>query len=148
MENRRSILLQAKVAFLLILVNFLAQVPYFFYLYYRRQSFSVSLRSFLIMGLVFAVFLSGSILLFTHRRWGYPLMMLFLLAEFFFYLLNVINSAVHGFGLFFQIHNPDLILRVIYSIGYMNLFASGYFLYLLIRYRDLFSSKLPDFKHL
>ena len=31
---------------------------------------------------------------------------------------------IHGYPAFFQAQNPDVVLRVIYSIGYMNLFAS------------------------
>lgn len=60
--------------------------------------------------------------------------------EFLFYLWGVISSLAHGSGLFFQIHNPDLLLRIIFSIGYINFFASGYFLFLLLRHRDAFQS--------
>jgi hypothetical protein len=141
--ERRNILTQGKVLFFLILVNFLAQVPYFFHLYSRSQSWSVSLRSFLIMGAVFAFFLIASFLLFRGHRWGYPWMVAFLSIEFLFYFYGVISSLIHGYGLFFQVHNPDLVLRIIYTIGYMNLFASGYFLYLLLFYRDFFTSRKP-----
>jgi hypothetical protein len=136
--SRKSIMIQARILFTLILVNFLAQVPYYFHLYYRSQSFSVSARSFLIMGAVFAFFLTASWLLFRSCSAGYPLMLVFLSVEFLFYLGNVAGSAAHGYGLFFQIRNPDPLLRVVYSIGYLNLFAAGYFLLLLLRYRVQF----------
>ena len=42
------------------------------------------------------------------------------------------SGVIHGYGLFFQLANPDLLLRVVFAIGYINLFASGYFLGLLI----------------
>ncbi len=133
--EKRNILIQAKVLFSLILLNFLAQIPYFFHLYFRSQALWVTLRSFFIMGSVFAFFLIASILLYRRQRWGYPLMIIFLLIEFLFYFYGVISSLIHGYGLFFQVHNPDLVLRIIYSIGYLNLFASGYFLFLLLFYR-------------
>ncbi len=136
--RNKGILIQASICFGLILANFIAQIPYFFHLYYRRQSLALTLRSSLIMGAVFAVFLIGSILLFRRRRAGYRLMLLFLATEFLFYLWNVAGSTIRGNGLFFQVHNPDLTLRVIYSIGYANLFAAGYFLFLLLSQRAVF----------
>jgi hypothetical protein len=135
-----AVLAQAKVLSLLILANFLAQVPYFFHLYYGRQSAAISLRSFLIMAAVFGFFATAAILLFTRRRFGYPLMLIFLSAEFLFYLLGLVESTIRGYGLFFQVHNPDIMLRIIYSIGYMNLFAAGYFIILLLTHRDTFAS--------
>ncbi len=139
MQNR-SVLVQARVLFALILLNFVAQVPYYIHLYAGRQAVAVTARSSLIMGAVFAVFLLASWLLFTGQRPGYPLMVAFLAVEFLFYLFGLITSTLHGFAPFFQVGNPDVVLRVIYSIGYMNLFASGYYIWLLIRY----GSSFPD----
>jgi hypothetical protein len=137
----KSVLAQARVMFALILLNFAAQVPYFVHLYLGRQALAVTLRSFLIMGAVFAWFLAGAILLARCRHSGYGLMVAFLAVEFLFYLLGSVNSTLRGFGPFFQVRNPDVVLRVIYSIGYVNLFAAGYFLSLLLRWRSAF---LPE----
>jgi hypothetical protein len=137
MPDKRA-LIQVWICFGLILANFIAQIPYFFHLYLGTQSLSADFRSFLIMGAVFALFLVGSIQLFKRQRLGYWLMILFLSTEFLFYLRNTIGSVIHGYGLFFQILNPDLILKIVYGIGYINLFASGYFLFLLIHERDAF----------
>ncbi len=137
----KNVLMQARVLFALILLNFLAQIPYYLHLYAGRQALSVTARSSLIMGAVFALFLLASWLLFRGQRPGYSLMFAFLSVEFLFYLFGVIESALHGFAPFFQVQNPDVVLRIIYSIGYMNLFASGYFLWLLIRYRPLFLAR-------
>ncbi len=133
-----SVLVQAKILALLILVNFAAQVPYFFHLYYRRQSPAISARSFLIMGAVLAFFATAAILLFKGQRFGYSLMLMFLSVEFLFYLLGVVESTLRGYGPFFQVDNPDIVLRIIYSIGYLNLFVAGYFLFLLLRHREAF----------
>ncbi len=139
MRNETAIF-QAKVSALLILANFAAQVPYFFHLYYERQAAGISARSFLIMGAVFAFFATAAVLLFKRQRFGYPLMLMFLSVEFLFYLFGEVQSLLRGYGLFFQIHNPDIVLRIIYSIGYLNLFASGYFLYLLLWRRNAFEA--------
>ena len=139
--RKRTVILQSWVCFALVLANFVAQVPYFLHLYAGTQAFAISLRSFLIIGAVFAVFLAAMALLYKGLRAGYWLALLFLAAEFLFYLLGALESTLHGYGLFFQVYNPDLILRVIYSIGYLNLFASGYFLFLVLRFRHYFLAK-------
>jgi hypothetical protein len=155
MQNKHSILTQAGICFGIIMANFIAQIPYFFHLYFQIQSLSIDIRSFIIMGAVFAVFMSGAVLLFkplmaaknaselpdagrSGQRAGYWIMIVFLLTEFLFYLFNVIGSVLHGFSPFFQISNPDLILRIIYSIGYLNLFGAGYFLFLLLYKKGIF----------
>ncbi len=139
--RNQNILIQAKILFWIILANFIAQIPYFFHLYFRTQALSISLRSFLILGAVFAFFLAASILLFRGDKRGYPLMIAFLLVEFLFYLWGVFSSTIHGYGPFFQVYNPDLLLRIIFSIGYLNLFASGYFLLLLLLNKDFFQGE-------
>jgi hypothetical protein len=87
---------------------------------------------------VFAVFLFASILLFKRIVAGYWLMLIFLAVEFLFYLWNTIGEVVHGYGLFFHLQNPDLLLKTVFAIGYINLFASGYFLCLLLLKRARF----------
>lgn len=64
-----------------------------------------------------------------------------LVVEFLFYLWNTIGEVVHGFGLFFHLQNPDLLLRTVFAIGYINLFASGYFLCLLLWKRSNFLNR-------
>lgn len=45
---------------------------------------------------------------------------------------------MHGYGLFFHLQNPDLLLKIVFAIGYINLFAAGYFIVLLLLKRDDF----------
>ncbi len=140
LEHKKIVNLQLGLCFGLILINFIAQMPYFYHLYAGRQSLALDLRSFAVMGAVFAWFIGSAILLSRGRRSGYWLMVGFLATEFLFYLYNNIGSVRHGFGLFFQVDNPDLLLRMVYSIGYVNLFASGYGLALLIWQRNVWLS--------
>ena len=65
-------------------------------------------------------------------------MVMFLAVEFLFYLWNTLGEVIHGYGLFFHLNNPDLLLRAVFAIGYVNLFASGYFLALLLLKRSRF----------
>lgn len=137
MQNR-STRIQVIILFLLILANFMAQVPYYLYLYYNPNNLFAQARGGLLMLVVFAVFLTGSFLLFKRRVSGYWSMLGFLTVEFLFYLWNTIGEVVHGYGLFFHLGDPRLILKIVFAIGYLNLFAAGYFLVLLLLKRNDF----------
>ena len=65
------------------------------------------------------------------------LLALFLFMEFAFYLWNLIGGGLRGPGWFFHLSDSDPILWVVFFIGYINLFTSGYFLFLLWRNRQI-----------
>ena len=144
--NNKPIRIQAIILFLLILANFIAQVPYFIRLYYNPNNLFAESRGILIMLVVFAFFLFASILLFKGKASGYWLMLTFLTVEFLFYLWNTVGEIIHGYGLFFHLANPDLILKIVFAIGYMNLFASGYFLGLLLLKKSAFFNTQQEAK--
>jgi hypothetical protein len=129
--NRR-LRLQVWILSGIILANFVAQVFYYFRLYYTPQHPWPQLRSALALGSVFALFLAGAVLLIRRTQIGYRLMAAFLSVEFLFYLWNTVGEVIHGYGWFFHLGNPDPILWTVFAIGYLNLFASGYFLFLLL----------------
>ena len=137
MESR-NIRIQVIILFLLILANFIAQIPYYLHLYYNPNNVLAQAKGGLLMLFVFGIFLFASILLFKRQVLGYWLMVMFLAVEFLFYLWNTIGEVMHGYGLFFHLNNPDLLLRAVFAIGYVNLFASGYFLALLLLKRSRF----------
>ena len=137
MESR-NIRIQVMILFLLILANFIAQIPYYLHLYYNLNNVLAQAKGGLLLLFVFGVFLFASILLFKRQVLGYWLMVMFLAVEFLFYLWNTIGEVIHGYGLFFHLNNPDLLLRAVFAIGYVNLFASGYFLGLLLLKRSRF----------
>src|SRR6266480_4092986 len=112
MESK-NIRVQVIILFLLILANFIAQIPYYFHLYYNPNNLLAQAKGGLIMLFVLAV-------------------------EFLFYLWNTLGEVIHGYGLFFHLNNPDPLLRAVFAIGYVNLFASGYFLGLLLLKRAHF----------
>lgn len=137
MESK-SIRIQVIVLFLLILANFIAQIPYYFHLYYNPNNPLAQARGVLIMSFVFMIFLLASLLLFKQKVLGYGLMVAFLVVEFLFYAWNTLGEVLHGFGLFYHLADPDLLLRAVFAIGYVNLFAAGYFLFLLLLQRTRF----------
>lgn len=130
--RNKHIRIQAIILFLLILANFIAQIPYYLRLYYNPNNLLAESKGILLMLFVFVVFLLASTFLFKGRALGYWLMLIFLAVEFLFYLWNTIGEVIHGYGLFFHLANPDLLLRAVFAVGYVNLFASGYFLGLLL----------------
>jgi hypothetical protein len=137
MESKNN-RIQVIILFFLILANFIAQIPYYLHLYYNPNNVLAQAKGGLLLLFVFGVFLLASILLFKRQALGYLLMVIFLAVEFLFYLWNTIGEVIHGYGLFFHLNNPDLLLRAVFAIGYVNLFASGYFLALLLLKRARF----------
>ena len=134
----KSIRVQVIILFLLILANFLAQIPYYFHLYYNPNNLLAQVKGGFLLLIVFALFLLASFLLFKRTVIGYWLMVMFLALEFLFYVWNTLGEVIHGYGFFYHLANPDLILRGVFVIGYVNLFVSGYFLCLLLFKRTAF----------
>ena len=137
MESK-NIRIQVIILFFLILANFIAQIPYYLPLYDNPNKVLAQVKGGLLLLFVFGVFLLASILLFKRQVLGYWLMVMFLAVEFLFYLWNTVGEVMHGYGFFFHLNNPDLLLRAVFAIGYVNLFASGYFLALLLLKRARF----------
>ncbi len=84
----RTLRLQVRTLSGIILANFVAQVFYYFRLYYTPEHPWLQVRSALVLGAVFALFLFGALLLIRRTRTGYLLMAVFLSLEFLFYLWN------------------------------------------------------------
>jgi len=133
-----NVRLQIRILAALILLNFLAQVPYYLHLYYFRHHQPPNIVGSLLLGAVFALFVAGYALLAMHKPLGYVLLQTFLAMEFLFYFLSMVHSMMNGFEPFHQVENHDLLLRIVYGIGYLNLFASGYLLVLLFLNRSKF----------
>jgi hypothetical protein len=128
----RKLLIQIWILFGILLANFLAQILYFYHLYYAPQHPFPSPRSSLIMSTVFAVFLVSYYLFITKHKAGWYMMAAFLAVEFLFYLWNTVSSGLRPeFGWFFHLQERDPILWIVFAVGYLSFFASGYFLFLL-----------------
>jgi hypothetical protein len=116
-----------------ILANYAAQVPYGLHLY--GPGGITHGWAPLLLTLVW--FVAGFWLLIRANPSGYWLTLSFLVADFGFYLYNIVGGWVHGYGLFFHAWQlGDLILWAVFMIGYANFFAAGLLLVLLIRDRS------------
>ena len=119
--------------------NYLAQIPYYLYLYYFPHHAPPALFGTLLLVATFVWFLVGWLLL-TRRgsRAGYWLLLAFLLTEFIFYFANMVNQVAHGFAPFFHLQNRDQLLFTVFAIGYLNLIgALAFAIFLIWRYRTL-----------
>lgn len=137
MKNR-LLYIQLYILFSLILCNFLAQILYFYHLYYKGlSSLLIHFQGIILMLIVLCCFLIPFIFFIRKNIYGYWALCWFLAIEFLFYLGTTILSLFHGYPLFFQLFNHDLILRFVFAVGYINLFASGYFLLLILLYKKI-----------
>jgi hypothetical protein len=126
--------IQIIIPYLLIVANFIAQIPYFIHQYYDPHHPFAQIKGILLMSGVLAFFILASVLLFRRQRPGYILMVIFLSVEFLFYLWTTLAEPLHGYGWFFHLYaqDEDLVLKTVFAIGYVNLFAAGYLLGLLL----------------
>jgi len=141
---KRIYRIQVWVLFAVLLANFAAQVVYFYHLYYTPQDPLPVLHSSLLMGAVFVLFLVSFGLFMARLKAGYPLLVFYLALEFSFYLVNfVANGLRPGLGWFFHLREPDPVLWAVFFVGYVSMFASGYFLVLLLARRRVFDLSKP-----
>lgn len=67
----KSVRVQVIILFVLILANFIAQIPYYLHLYYHPNNLLAQAKGVLLLSFVFVVFLLASLLLFKGRVLGY-----------------------------------------------------------------------------
>jgi hypothetical protein len=123
--------------------NYVAQVPYYLYLYYLPHRAPPSLSGTLMLGATLAWFLAGYVLLTRGRRAGYWLLLSFLVVEVTFYAYNIVNQVAHGFAPFFHLQNRDPLLWTVFAIGYLNLLCGVYFVFFLLRHRRTLAAERP-----
>ena len=97
------------------LLDYVAQVPY-----YVHNDFTVShplpaFRAVGLLGLTLIWFLAGLRLYRSGDRWGYPLLLSYLVVEAVFYLETLLS------GLFLtQLRNPSGLIDAVFVIGYLS----------------------------
>jgi hypothetical protein len=119
--------------------NYLAQIPYYLHQYYLPRHAQPPVFGTLLLLATLVWFLLGWTLLARRgSQAGFWLLATFLLAEFAFYFLNMVNQMAHGFAPFFHLSNSDPLLVVVFAIGYLNMIGAAIFLVVLVwRHRTL-----------
>ncbi|HEU0025911.1 MAG TPA: hypothetical protein VFQ25_02245 [Ktedonobacterales bacterium] len=123
------------VVFVVVVANYIAQVPYYLRLYYFPHHTPPALWGSLALAATLAWFLAGWALLWRGRSVGYGLTLSFLVVETGFYLYNEVNQVAHGFPPFFHLANPDPVLWTVFAIGYLNMVAGIVFIAMLLASR-------------
>ncbi len=120
------------VLFLVVLANYLSQIPYALHLY----GLNVNPRGVVLLGLTFAWFLIGFWLLIWRMPIGYWLTLAFLGTQFLFYFENEIIRMFDGYGLIYHLTNfKDPVVWAVELIGNINFIVAAFFLYYLARNR-------------
>jgi hypothetical protein len=134
MKKKRSLRFSLFVLFLIVMSNYVAQIPYGIHLYHGHFN-PVGVVMLL---LTLAWFLAGFILFLKKTKIGFWLLLSFLSVEFLFYFHGQVVLAFFGYGLFYHlIRMQDAILWWVFFIGDVNFFAAGYYIYYLWTKRDL-----------
>jgi hypothetical protein len=119
--------------------NFLAQIPYYLHQYYLPSHAAPALVGLVLMGVVLAWFGVGFAGLRRGSRIGYYLTLTFLMVEWLFYLQTQIVQALTGHGILLYVWHPsDMVLFIVFGLGYINFFASFWFVYFMLSRKAMF----------
>lgn len=127
-----------------VLANYLAQIPYYLYLYYFPHRAAPALGGSLLLLTTLAWFLIGYAWLTRGSRAGYWALLSFLVVEVGFYLHNMLIQVTHGYAPFFHLQNRDPLLFVVFAIGYLNLVAGLCFIAFLLWHRRTLIARRPS----
>ena len=103
------------VLFWVVIADYLAQIPYYVVNYYIPHQTPPTVSAIVLLGLTLAWFLVGYFGQRTHRRFGFWVLLSFLLIEGLFYLRTLIFGPVA-----FQLDNSNLVVRIVFLIGYVT----------------------------
>jgi hypothetical protein len=118
------------VLFWVVIVDYLAQVPYYLVNYYLPHRTPPSVSAIVLLSLTLAWFLVGYFAYRAHRRYGFWVLLSFLAVEGLFYL----NTMLFG-GLGVLLGTPNPVLRIVFLVGYVTGLLSLTYAVLLVVFR-------------
>lgn len=121
-----------------VLLNYIAQIPYYLHQYYFPRHLVPSLPGTAALVVTFAWFLVGYLGYITGKKYGLPVLLTFLATQVLFYGHAIILGILLGGGIVAQLQTHSPLLFVVFVIGYLNFAVAGYYLYWLIRHRKAF----------
>jgi hypothetical protein len=125
--NRRPSL---RILLWFVIADFLAQIPYYLHNYYFRSHAAPSVSAIVLLGATLAWFLVGYIALRARKRYGFWLLLGFLVIEGLFYLVTLVSGIAA-----IQMQNPSLIIKAVYVIGYASGIVALVYVVALVRFR-------------
>lgn len=130
-----SITSKLNILFVIVISNYLAQIPYNIHLYGGKYNPSGVLL--LLFTLIW--FLIGFILLRKKVMIGYWIFLSYLFTVFLFYFNSLIIMMFFGYGLIYHLMRfNDMILWWVFLIGDINFFAAGFYNYYLLKRKTLY----------
>lgn len=114
--------------FWITMANYIAQIPYYLYNYYFPYHALPTASSIALLGLTLGWFLAGYFRFQKKYKHGNILLLSFLVIEALFY----IHSFIFG-AFFFQMLNPNPIIKMVFIIGYVSGAVAAYYAYRLTR---------------
>ncbi len=104
------------------LLNYLAQIPYYFHNYYNPYHVLPALGGVILLSATLTWFLVGYFFFEKGKMIGTYVLVSFLVTEALFYFLSLVSGAF-----LFQMHNPSILIKGIFIIGYISGAISGYY---------------------
>jgi len=103
-----------------VVLNYLAQVPYYIHQYYVGRHIAPSWTGAALLLLTLLWFLAGYIMYVANKKHGKGILLSFLAAQVLFYGHAIIFGLVNGSGAVAQLKTHSQFLFVIFLIGYIN----------------------------
>ena len=128
------------VLFWVVIVDYLAQIPYYLVNYYFPHHAPPTVSSVVLLGLTLAWFLIGYFTV-RRRRFGYWVLLSFLVVEGLFYLRTLLLGSVA-----FQLQNPHPVIVAVFIIGYVTGIVSLVYAIVLVVSRSRFHVNMIDTK--
>jgi len=126
--------------FWVVIVDYLAQIPYYSVNYYFPHHAPPTVSSVVLLGLTLAWFLIGYFTV-RRRRFGYWVLLSFLVVEGLFYLRTLLLGSVA-----FQLQNPHPVIVAVFIIGYVTGIVSLVYAIVLVVSRSRFHVNMIDTK--
>jgi len=123
------------VLFWVVIVDYLAQIPYYLVNYYFPHHAPPTISSIVLLGLTLAWFLIGYFTI-GRRRFGYWLLLSFLVVEGLFYVQTLLLGAAA-----YQLQNPHPVILAVFIIGYVTGIVSLVYAVVLVVFRSRYRAE-------
>lgn len=112
----------------IMIVNYLAQIPYFLHNYYFPHHIIPGLRAGGLLGFTLIWFIVGYIAFKKKMKHGYAILISFLIVQALFYAMALLSGAF-----IIQLRNHSALIKGVFLIGYISGITAAYFAWQLMR---------------
>jgi len=123
------------VLFWVVIVDYLAQIPYYLVNYYVPSGRPPTVSAVVLLGITLAWFLIGYFSI-RRRRFGYWVLLSFVVVEGLFYLRTLLFGAAA-----YQLQNPHPVIMAVFLIGYATGIVSLAYAVFLVVFRSRYQAQ-------